>query len=233
MDRLTAKPPSRKIPSVSPLLAKGRTAAARQQFESALNARLILLPTQPHANWQDLDVPGNGRFCRRGPSAGCGGEPQIDRDHAAGLRPPRASQLAEFDAVMLEILAAQHKLPEAEEFGKQSVARFRQILPPRNPRLAAILSGLSWALYRDGKLDQAVHYSARPCPLIPRRMVLPSIRPPRWASALPLACLPQDGGKKPKCLCANTAPHCSPPSMGPTMKSVNGLKAHHSLVNAT
>jgi tetratricopeptide (TPR) repeat protein len=64
-------------------------------------------------------------------------------------------QLAEFDAVLLEILTAQHQLAAAEDFGRQSVASFRQILPPGNPRLAAVLSGQAWALYRDGKFDQA------------------------------------------------------------------------------
>jgi tetratricopeptide (TPR) repeat protein len=65
-------------------------------------------------------------------------------------------QLAEFDAVLLEILVAQHKLPEAEEFGRQSVTSFRRILTPQTPRLSAVLSGQGWALYRDGKSDQAV-----------------------------------------------------------------------------
>ncbi len=138
------------------LLAKGHTAVARRQFEAALAARRILLPPdhmQIGKTWMFLamvdfaatDLPLAAEESRKSIEI-------MQRVYGPHGHP----QLAEFDAVLLEILAAQRKLPEAEEFGTQSVAKFRQTLPPGNPRLAAILSGLSWALYRDRKFDQAV-----------------------------------------------------------------------------
>jgi tetratricopeptide (TPR) repeat protein len=215
------------------LLAKGRTAAARQQFESALNARLILLPPnhmQIGKTWMFLamvdfaaaDLPLAAEESRKSIEI-------MQRAYGPHGHP----QLAEFDAVMLEILAAQHKLPEAEEFGKQSVARFRQILPPRNPRLAAILSGLSWALYRDGKLDQAV-------PLLREALSIDTetYGPTQYQTA-------QVGIRLAACLFASgrrqEAQVLVRKYRAPLLASLDGtyheerewLKAHHSLVNAT
>jgi len=137
------------------LLAKGRTALARQQIELALKARLILLPPnhmQLGKTWMFLamadfaagDLPLAAEESRKSIEI-------MQRVYGPHGHP----QLAEFDAVLLQILAAQHKLAEAEELGRQSVASYRRILPPGNPRLAAVLSGQAWALYRDGKADQA------------------------------------------------------------------------------
>jgi len=138
------------------LLAKGHTALGRQQLELALKARLILLPPnhmQTAKSWMFLAM---ADFAADDlPLA----EEEIRKSIAITQRvyPPHGHpQLAEFDAVLLEILVAQHKLPEAEELGRQSATSFRRILTPQNPRLSAILSGQAWALYRDGKFDQAV-----------------------------------------------------------------------------
>ena len=137
------------------LLAKGRTSEARQQFESALRARLALLPPthmQTGKTWMFLAMAdfAAGNL----PLAAEESRKSVDIMQRV-YGPHGHPQLAEFDATMIEILAAQRKPREAEEFGAQSVAKFRQILPPGNPRLAAVESGLAWALFGDGKFDQA------------------------------------------------------------------------------
>ena len=138
------------------LLAKGQTAAAREQFQAALKARLVLLPPnhmQTGKTWMFLattdfaanDLPLAEEESRKAVAI---------MQHVYG--PHGHPQLAEFDAIMIEILNAQRKFPEAEDFGTQAVAKFRQILPPANPRLAAIESALGWAFYQDGKFPQAI-----------------------------------------------------------------------------
>jgi len=137
------------------LLAKGRTPEARQQFDSALKARLVLLPPehmQTGKTWMFLAMAdyalGNLTLAAE--------ESHKSVDIMQRVYSPHGHpQLAEFDAMLIEILAAQRKLPEAEEFGAQSVAKLRQILPPGNPRLAAVESALAWALLGDGKFGRA------------------------------------------------------------------------------
>jgi len=137
------------------LLAKGRTAEARQQFQSALSARLVLFPPD------HMDTGKTWMFLAMADFA-LGNLPLAAEESRKSVEimervygPHGHPQLAEFDAVRLEVLASQRKFQEAEEFGSQSVAKFRQILPPQNPRLAAVESGLGWAFYLDGKFDQA------------------------------------------------------------------------------
>lgn len=138
------------------LLDAGRTADARKEFEAALNTRLVLLPPnhmQTGKTWMFLAMA----------DFAAGNLPQAADESRKSIEimqriygPHGHPQLAEFDAVLLEILDAQGILKEAEEFGNQSVAKFRQILPPANPRLAAVESGLARALFRDHKAEQAI-----------------------------------------------------------------------------
>jgi tetratricopeptide (TPR) repeat protein len=137
------------------LLAEGRTAEARQQFDSALKARLVLFPPnhmQTGKTWMFLAMSdfaaGNLDVAAEE------SRKSIDimqRAHGPLGHP----QSAEFDAVMLEILAAQHKWKEAEEFGELSLSKIRPILVAGNPRLAAVESGLAMAFFQDGKFDRA------------------------------------------------------------------------------
>ncbi len=138
------------------LLAKGRTAEARQEFQSALRARLALFPPdhmQTGKTWMFLamadfaagDLPMAAEESRKSVDI-------MQRVYGPHGHP----QLAEFDAVLLETLTAQGKLEEAQEFGAASVAKLRSILPPGNPRLAAVESGWAWALYKGHKLDNAI-----------------------------------------------------------------------------
>jgi serine/threonine-protein kinase len=136
-------------------LAKGRTAEARQEFDAALTARLVLLPPnhmQTGKTWMFLAMADDAA----NNLALAADESRKSLDIMQSVYGPHGHpQLAEFDAVMLEILVEQHKLSEAEEFGAASVAAFRKLLPPGNPRLAAVESGLGWAFFFDGKFDQA------------------------------------------------------------------------------
>jgi tetratricopeptide (TPR) repeat protein len=137
------------------LLASGRTAEARQVFESDIKARIaVFSPThiQIARTWMflamadfarsDLDLAADE--CRKGLLI-------LNRSYGAHAHP----QQAELDAVMIEILTAQHQFEQAEELGEQSVGKFRESLPPENPRLAAVESALGWALTGDRKFDRA------------------------------------------------------------------------------
>jgi tetratricopeptide (TPR) repeat protein len=137
------------------LLAKGRTSEARQEFQAALSARRVLLPPdhmQTGKTWMFLAMT----------DFAAGNLPLASNESRQSVNimqrvygPHGHPQLAEFDATMIETLAAERKLPEAEEFGTASVAKLRQTLPAGNPRLAAVESALAWALVADGKFDSA------------------------------------------------------------------------------
>ena len=137
------------------LLASGRSDEARQVFVADLNARTVLFPPthiQIAKTWMFLAMTDIARSnfesaaeeCRKGLLI-------LDRTFGPHMHP----QQAELDAVMVEILTAQHRLKEAEEYGAEADAKFRQSLPTENPRIAAIDSAWGWALTKDGKLDAA------------------------------------------------------------------------------
>jgi tetratricopeptide (TPR) repeat protein len=177
------------------LLAKGRPAEARQQFQSALSARLVLFPPN------HMDTGKTWMFLARADFA-LGNLPLAAEESRKSVEimervygPHGHPQLAEFDAVRLEILTSQRKLQEAEEFGSQSVAKFRQILPPLNPRLAAVESELGWALYRDGKFDQATPL-LRDALAIDRRTYGPDLEPTAQVGIRLAACLQAAGRRE-------------------------------------
>ncbi len=137
------------------LLASGRTDEARQIFQSDLEARMAVFPPthiQIARTWMFLATTdfnsGNLRLaadeCRRA------GE-LLDQTRAPHSHP----QQADIDALMVEILTAQHQFKRAEDLGESSVAKFRQSLPPENYHLAGLESALGWALANDGEFDQA------------------------------------------------------------------------------
>jgi tetratricopeptide (TPR) repeat protein len=137
------------------LLASGRANEARQVFESDLKARFAVFPSkhiQIARTWMFLamtdyalqNLPLAAEECRKGLEI-------LDSVHGPHALPLQA----ELDAVMIELLAAQHQFKQAEEYGTLSAASFQKSLPPNNPRMAAIQSALGSALASDGKFDQA------------------------------------------------------------------------------
>jgi serine/threonine-protein kinase len=136
------------------LLANGRADEARHEFQSAFQARQILLPPthmQTGKTWMFL---GQADFALGNLSLAAEESRKSLEilEHVYG--PHGHPQVAEFDALHLQILAAQHRFKEGEEFGAQSLASFRKILPSDNWRLAAVESGLSLSLCQDGRLGQ-------------------------------------------------------------------------------
>jgi len=177
------------------LLAKGRTSEARQQFESALRARLVLFPPdhmQTGKTWMFLAMAdfAAGNL----PLAAEESRKSVDIMQRV-YGPHGHPQLAEFDATLIETLTAQRKLREAEEFGAQSVAKLRQILPPGNPRLAAVESGLAWALYGEGKAEQAAPL-LREALAINRQTYGPALEPTAQVAIRLAACLEATGRRE-------------------------------------
>ena len=137
------------------MLASGRADEARQVFESDLKARIAVFPPkhiQIARTWMFLamtdyaraDLPLAAEECRKGLEI-------LDSVHGPHAHPLQA----ELDAVLIQLLTAQHLLKQAEDYGTLSIASFQQSLPPDNPRLAALQSALGSALASDGKFDQA------------------------------------------------------------------------------
>jgi len=137
------------------LLASGRTDEARKVFQSDLEARIAVFPPthiQIARTWMFLamtdynsgNLPLAAHECRRADEI-------LNQTRAPHTHP----QQADIDALMMNILTAQHQFKQAEQLGGPSVATFRQSLPPGNVHLAGLESALGWALANDGKYDQA------------------------------------------------------------------------------